>query len=166
MSVTSTMNCETDHVGSNVLTLQLRGQVFVLNHTDLLNVPESILCTLARHADNAPVSLDRDPYMFQYLLNYIKNGDLGIDASLCGVHAPSMLMLSMEFDFFQLPRLNWTRIGDRLEVRHNLMRIHKPCPRCPSTDYVGFPASDPVDLATLPSPMCTLSTIPCPSSYY
>uniref|UniRef100_A0A4W5KZI9 Potassium channel tetramerisation domain containing 12.1 n=1 Tax=Hucho hucho TaxID=62062 RepID=A0A4W5KZI9_9TELE len=113
---------ESESPFSEVIELNVGGQVYVTRHTTLVAVPDSLLWTM--FSKKAPKDLardnkgrfflDRDGFLFRYILDYLRDLNLVLPD-----YFPEQSRLQREAEFFQLRDLS-TRISPRRSKENSI----------------------------------------------
>uniref|UniRef100_A0A4W3I2J5 Potassium channel tetramerisation domain containing 12.1 n=1 Tax=Callorhinchus milii TaxID=7868 RepID=A0A4W3I2J5_CALMI len=146
--------------GSSVMELNVGGQVYVTRYTTLIAAPDSLLGRMfTRKApkelprdSKGRFFLDRDGFLFRYVLDYLRDGDLVLPDCF-----PERSRLQREAEYFQLQELSQEL---SLKVSKQLSISEETCPRDPEDRVRGGSASDQPSLPTA----SVTATPPVPSA--
>ncbi|XP_064166532.1 BTB/POZ domain-containing protein KCTD12.1 [Anguilla rostrata] len=107
---------------SEIIELNVGGQVYVTRHTTLIAVPESLLWNMFSQKTPQELArdskgryfLDRDGFLFRYILDYLRDLNLVLPD-----YFPEKCRLQREADFFQLHELS-KRLGPKVSKEDSI----------------------------------------------
>ncbi|XP_028847318.1 BTB/POZ domain-containing protein KCTD12.1 [Denticeps clupeoides] len=107
---------------SEIVELNVGGQVYVTRHTTLIAVPDSLLWTMFSKKSPAELArdskgryfLDRDGFLFRYILDYLRDLNLVLPE-----YFPEKNRLQREADFFQLRDLS-RRLSPKMSAENSI----------------------------------------------